>query len=383
MGRGTSIRASRMRVVLVGKYYHPYMGGIESHLRVIAREVASEVDVEIVVSNKGRRTVRDVVDGIPVTRCGSLGHLASIEATPSMALELSTRRYDLIHIHLPHPVAAATYLASWKPRGHRLIVSYHADIYRQQRLNRLYEPLVLRLLGRAERVLASSPQLLEYSDVLTRFREKVRIVPYGIYLEQFSARPEVQKDARRIRERHGGGPLLLSIGRLIYYKGFEYAIRALEQVPDAKLLLIGDGPLRGELEALARRSAVQERVIFLGHVPGDLTPYYLASDAYVMPSIARSEAFGIVQIEAMACGLPVINTAIDSGVPFVSLDGKTGLTVLPHDPSALAAAIRRLLAEPDVRARFGAAGRERAHTEFSKATLRRRLLAIYRGEEPD
>ena len=373
-----------MRVVLVGKYYHPYMGGIENHLRVIAREVGSEVDLDIVVSNKDRRTQRDVVDGIPVTRCGSFGHLASIEATPSMALELSRRRYDVLHLHLPHPVGAATYLASLKPKGHRLIVSYHADVYRQLRLNRLYEPLVMRLLRRADKIIATSPQLLENSDVLTKFREKVRIVPYGIDLEQFSARPAEEEAARRIRERHGNGPLLLGIGRLIYYKGFEYAIRALEEVREAKLLLIGDGPLRADLEALARRCGVADRVVFVGEVLNELvTPYYLASDAYVMPSIARSEAFGIVQIEAMACGLPVINTAIDSGVPFVSLDGETGLTVPPHDPSALAGAIRRLLAEPGLRSRFGAAGRVRAHAEFSKGTLKRRLLAIYRGGEPD
>jgi glycosyltransferase involved in cell wall biosynthesis len=373
-----------MRVVLVGKYYHPYMGGIENHLRVIARELSGAVDFDIVVSNKGRRTVRDVVDGIPVTRCASLGHLASIEVTPSMAVELSTRRYDVLHVHLPHPVGVASYLASVKPGRHRLIVSYHADIYRQLRLNRLYEPLVMRLLDRADRVIATSPQLLEYSDVLTRVRDKVRIVPYGIDLQQFSARPEEEQEARSIRERYGGAPLLLAVGRLIYYKGFEYAVRALEEVPEAKLILIGDGPLRGELEALARRCGVRDRVIFLGEMLNELvTPYYLASHAYVMPSIARSEAFGIVQIEAMACGLPVINTAIDSGVPFVSLDGQTGLTVPAHDPRALAAAIRRLLADPELRARFGAAGRVRANTEFSKATLGRRLLAIYRGEEPE
>jgi glycosyltransferase involved in cell wall biosynthesis len=241
-----------------------------------------------------------------------------------------------------------------------------------------------RALERADVVIATSPQLLDYSEVLAPFRDKCRIVPYGIDLEQFSPRHEALEAARRIREEHGGRPLLLGVGRLIYYKGFEFAIRALEQVPEAKLLLIGDGPLRGELAALARRSGVADRVVFVGDVLNELvTPYYLACDAYVMPSIARSEAFGIVQIEAMACGLPVINTALDSGVPFVSLDGKTGLTVPPSDATALAAAVRRLLSEPELRARLGAAGRLRAQAEFSKATLKRRLLAVYTGREPD
>ena len=113
-------------------------------------------------------------------------------------------------------------------------------------------------------------KLLDYSDVLAPFRQKCRVVPYGIDLEQFSARPEQVEAGRRIRALHGGRPLLLGVGRLIYYKGFEFAIRALEQVPDAKLVLIGDGPLRGELEELARQCGVAERVVFLGEMLNEL-----------------------------------------------------------------------------------------------------------------
>jgi rhamnosyl/mannosyltransferase len=367
-----------MRVVQVGKYYYPFSGGIESHLYVITGELKSKLDIDVVCSNDAPRTERDVVNGVSVTRCASYGHYRSVEASPGMALELSQRSYDVLHIHLPNPLGAASYLASLKRKRHRLVVSYHADIARQQYLNKIYEPLVTRLLERADTVIATSPFLLERSEVLPPYRSKVRVVPYGIDLERFSVSPARGAEAREIRARFGGGPLLLGVGRLIYYKGFDIAIRALRLLPDAKLILIGDGPLRGELEALARELGVLERVHFLGAMLNELvTPYYLASEVYLLPSTARGEAFGIVQIEAMACSIPVINTSLPSGVPFVSRDGESGFTVPPGDADALAGAVRKLLDDPELRRRFGAAGRARAHAEFSKDVLARRLLEIY------
>ena len=368
-----------MRVVQVGKYFYPYSGGIESHLYVLATELKSKVELDVVCSNHKPRTERDVVSGVSVTRCASYAHYRSVEASPSMALELSQRTYDVLHIHLPNPLGAASYLASLKRRPHRLVVTYHADIARQKYLDKLYAPLVARLLERADTVIATSPYLLEQSVVLPAYRAKVRVVPYGIDLDRFGASAEREAEAREIRARFGEGPILLGVGRLIYYKGFEIAIRALRRLTDARLLLVGDGPLRSELEALARELGVAERVHFVGEVLNEhVTPYYLASDVYLLPSIAQSEAFGIVQIEAMACGIPVVNTNLpSSGVPFVSRDGESGFTVRPKDPEALAAATQKLLADADLRRRFGEAGRARAHAEFSKDALVRRVLEIY------
>jgi rhamnosyl/mannosyltransferase len=370
-----------MDVVQVGKFFYPYMGGIENHLYVLARELGPSVELDVVVSHTSPRTVREVVDGVSVTRCGTLGKLASTPISPGMVLELSKRAYDVVHVHLPNPMGAASYLASHKRRRHRLVVTYHSDIVRQRRLNALYGPLVERLLSRADVVLATSQGLLDASPVLAKFREKSRVVPYGIDLAQFERTHERLAAARDLRARYGGRPILLAVGRLIYYKGFEHAIRALAQVPDAELVIIGDGPLKGELESLARSLGVAERVHLLGDVHNQvIAPHFLAADLYLLPSIAVSEAFGIVQIEAMASGIPVINTRLASGVPFVSRDGETGFTVEPADAGALASAVRRLLEDTALRTRFGEAGRLRAEREFSKEVLARRLLAIYRGD---
>jgi rhamnosyl/mannosyltransferase len=146
-----------------------------------------------------------------------------------------------------------------------------------------------------------------------------------------------------------------------------------------KLVIVGDGPLRGELASLAARLGVADKVFFAGEIDNaSMMPYYHAADLFALASVARSEAFGIVQIEAMAAGLPVVNTSLDSGVPFVSLDGETGLTVPPGSPQALAEAINRLLNDAGLRQSLGQAGQRRARQEFSLDTMLRRTLELYR-----
>jgi glycosyltransferase involved in cell wall biosynthesis len=166
---------------------------------------------------------------------------------------------------------------------------------------------------------------------------------------------------------------------LIYYKGFPNAVRALTRVAGT-LLLVGDGPDRPDLEAEARSLGVSDRVKFLGAMPYQkIVPYYLAADAFWFPSIARSEAFGIVQVEAMAAGCPVINTAIPhSGVPWVSRHDREGLTVPMDDPLALAEAANRIATEPGLRDRLVEASRQRVREEFDHRVMARRSVDIYR-----
>ncbi|HEU0052784.1 MAG TPA: glycosyltransferase, partial [Longimicrobium sp.] len=212
------------------------------------------------------------------------------------------------------------------------------------------------------------------SPVLRRHAERVRVIPFGIDAAHFGAADPAEVAA--IRARHGR-KIVFAAGRLVYYKGFDYLVQAMPHVRDAHLLVAGGGPLRNSLSQLAERAGVSGRVTFLGSVP-DLRPYYHAADVFALPAVARSEAFGLVQLEAMACGLPVVNTAVDSGVPFVSPHGVTGLTVPPRDPAALADALDRLLDDAALRRFLGEAGRARATGELGAEAMVERTVALYR-----
>jgi glycosyltransferase involved in cell wall biosynthesis len=368
-----------LRVLQLGKYYYPYMGGMENHLYLLCNELKRSVELDVLVCNSRAASSADVVDGVHVTRCYELANVASTSICPTMPLELSRRRYDLLHFHFPHPMGVMSYLLGPRSKGHAVIVSYHSDIVKQQHLLQLYRPFMKRILDRADAIVCTSPNYLEGSDDLVPYRDKCRVIPYGIDLRQFEPTRKIDEEAAAIRARFGGRPLVLGVGRLIYYKGFEYVVRAMRDT-NAELLLVGTGPLRPNLEQAARECGVAERVHFLGEVHNQaLAPYYFASDAYALPSIARSEAFAIVQLEAMACGLPVVNTAIPrSGVPFVSRDGESGLTVPPRDAAAFARALRTILGDRDLARRFGDAGRARVRREFSKEVMAERMLALYR-----
>lgn len=364
----------RLRVLHVGKYYPPYMGGIETHLQALCGAIRSEVDVEIVVANDSRQTLDEVVDGIPVARVGTAFTVSSAPVYPGLIGRLRRSTADIVHVHLPNPFAVMAYLLSGHPGT--LVMTYHSDIVGRKALTAAFEPVFDRAFRRASAVIATSPNYLATSPVLQRHKDRAVVIPYGIDVGAFDRVDESAVAA--IRHRYGPR-LVLAVGRLIYYKGFDVLIRAMAAV-NGTLLIVGDGPLRENLQSVARSSGVADRVVFPGEIQNrDVAPYLHAADLFVLPSVARSEAFGIVQIEAMACGAPVVNTSLDSGVPYVSLDGITGLTVPPGDTGALAGAITRLLDDGALRAAYGEAGKRRAREEFSVEVMARRTLDLYRA----
>ena len=370
MARWPAAEAARPRILQVGKFYPPYRGGMETHLQALCAELARSVDLEVVVSNGGRETVREVVDGIDILRLGTLGTFASAPLNPGLRAAIAGSPADIVHVHLPHPTAIISYLLS----GHDgiLVATYHSDIVRQRLLGAAFSVILHRFLRRCSAIICTSPQYIESSVILRRHRNRCHVLPFSIPLQQFEDPDPAAVSAVRARY---GDRIVLGVGRLVGYKGFEHLITAMAQVR-GMLLLIGSGPLRSALEARARTAGVMDRVVFLGAV-ADVAPYYHAADVFALPSIARSEAFGLVQLEAMACGVPVVNTRLPTGVVHVSPDGLTGLTVPPGDAGALAGALNRLLDDPPLRARLGAAGRRRAREHFNLETMGRRTLELY------
>lgn len=362
----------RLRVLHVGKFYPPHMGGIETHLQALCGELCGPLDLRVIVASEDRQAVEETLDGVRISRVPTRLTLASTPLCPGMVRAIGSSSVDLIHIHLPNPTAVLAYLASGQVAP--LIVTYHSDTVRQKLLGPLFAPFLHRALSRASAIIATSPDYLRTSAVLHRHRDRCHVIPYGIALDEFAhADPSAVAE---IRQRYGER-MVLSVGRLVYYKGFEYLIHAMKQVR-GKLLIIGDGPLREKLCSLAADLNISDKVVLAGEIQNQqVVPYYHAAQVFALASIARSEAFGIVQIEAMAAGLPVVNTRLDSGVPFVSLDQQTGLTVPPADPDSLAAAINRLLDDEALRRSLGRAAATRARQEFSLESMTTKTLALY------
>ncbi|MGP0073347.1 MAG: glycosyltransferase, partial [Bryobacteraceae bacterium] len=322
----------KLEVLHVGKFYPPHMGGIETHLEGLCQELRKSADVQVVVANDHRSAIEETLDGVRVSRVPTWLTLASMPLAPAMISKLRAFRGDILHLHLPNPMAVMAYLAS----GYRgpVVVTYHSDMVRQKILGPLFEPWLHAALRRSSAIIATSPNYLRTSRVLAHHQERCHVIPLGTAIESFGrCDPSA---AAAVRQQYGDR-LIVSVGRLVYYKGFEYLIRAMTKV-SGKLLIVGQGPLRNKLSALASELGVTDRVVFLGKIDHDsLVACYHAAQVFVLASVVRSEAFGIAQIEAMAAGLPVVNTNLDSGVPFVSLHEKTGLTVPPEDSGELAA----------------------------------------------
>jgi glycosyltransferase involved in cell wall biosynthesis len=359
-----------LSILHLGKFYPPHHGGMETHVRDLAVRQAQLARVKVIVSNNVLRSERSMTDGVDVMRVARLGTIASMPICPGLTQLIRNSPADLVHLHVPNPGAAFSFLTS----GHhgKLVITHHADTLGRKALRWMSDVFVRKAMERAAAIIVTSERYFKSSVELAPFREKCRVIPLGIDLSQ--AAEDDDATVGKLRAEFGE-PLVLAIGRLVPYKGFDILIRAMKSV-DAKLLVIGTGPKSAELQALIDNSGIQDRVKMIGRVD-DLSPYFRAASLFVMSSTTRAEAFGIAQLEAMAAGLPVINTDIDSGVPEVSIDQETGITVPAGDVNLLAEAIELLLMRADLRAKYGRSARERVNTEFTVDLMVKRTLSLY------
>jgi rhamnosyl/mannosyltransferase len=271
---------------------------------------------------------------------------------------------------MPNPGAALALLTSGY--SSKLIITHHADTLGRKQLRRVTNPIVRKVMERSAAIIVTSKRYLESSEELAPFHLKCRVIPLGIDPSPFD---RIDTSAsQNIHEKYGER-LVLAVGRLVPYKGFEYLIQSMKKV-NGLLLLIGTGPSRDDLQRCIKESGVEGKVLMLGHLD-DIVPYYKTASVFVIPSITRAEAFGVVQMEAMAAGTPVINTDIPSGVPEVSVHGRTGLTVPPKDPEALTNAINRLLDNTELRRQFGDAARVRIAERFSVEKMVSETMTLY------
>ena len=367
-----------MRVLHIYKDYAPVMGGIETHIGLLAQaQRAQGIDARVLVTNTGPETVETVINGVPVVKTGRQLNISSAPISLGFYpwLRKLEKGIDITHAHLPYPPGELGHLLLGRSRG--LVLSYHSDIVRQKVLGALYSPFLRVLLRRADRIAVSNPTYIRTSRFLSAVTEKCRVLPFGIDLDAFAATPAIRQAAAEVRARYASKPLLLFVGRLRHYKGLNVLIEAMQSI-DAHLLVVGSGMMEEEWRGQASALGLDDQISFLGELSDDekLVMFH-AADIFVLPSTNRAEAFGIVLLEAMACGLPLISTELGTGTSFVNQHEQTGLVVPPNDPQALAAAINRLLGDDAFRQAMGAAAFERVQREFNQATMADRMITLY------
>ncbi|MFI9270096.1 glycosyltransferase family 4 protein [Kitasatospora sp. NPDC052896] len=373
-------RRPRRGVAVVAPYYPPKIGGVENYAARIARAVADDPGLRaaVITSNTtGRRTTVSVEAGLPVVRLGTWARLSNTPLSPLWPLQL---RYwlrkldaDVVNAHAPVPGLGdlAVALSGARPA----VLTYHAGSMAKgqagvDRLIEGYERLLLpRVFARARALVAVSPVSLAAGCA-----GAVRIPP-GVDVERFTPGPPVAERPRTV----------LYVGRLdrsSAWKGLPVlleAFAALDDLPAARLRLVGDGDALDEHRGHAERLGLADRVVFTGALTGRALVAELQQAALlVLPSLTSAESFGMALIEAMACGTPVVGSAV-GGIPHVIADGETGLLVPPGDPAALAAACRRLLTDAGTADRFGTAGRRHVVEHHAWPGLTERYLRLFRA----
>ena len=361
-----------LTILHAAKLYPPMGGGMETVLRDLCDGTAGEWNVHVVAANNCATTIRERCGSVDVVRVATYGKAASVPLCPALPLELWRRRADCVVLHEPNPIAGmALFLRTPAPR---LVVWHHSDLVRPSWAPATYGRVQRALYQRAECVIVSSPALAAGSALVGHAR-RVVVIPFGIELGRYTQVDEESRSRTNRQLAAVAGPRMLFVGRLVYYKGLEVLLDAMSRC-GGSLVIVGEGPLEGALRSLVAGKGLGERVLFAGRVAdSDLPAFYQACDLFVLPSIARTEAFGVVQIEAMAAGRPVVSTNLPTGVPWVNQDGVSGLVVPPGDAAALGDALRRLLEDAALRQRLGEGALRRAQTMFS----RERMVATFKS----
>lgn len=305
-----------------------------------------------------------------MSRVRSYGALLSQPLALGLPSLVRSSAADVVHLHHPNPLGDLAVLTG--PRR-PLVITQHSDVVRQRALWPLYGPLVRAAVARARFVAIGSEQLLRTSRELRGFEAKARIIPFGIDPGRFERTPFIAGRAAVLRQSWGGGPIVLAVGRMVGYKGLDVLLRAARRLL-ATVVMVGSGP-----EEAALRAAAGPNVVFAGRVSDeDLPACYHAADVFCLPSVTIAEAFGMVLLEAMACGVPLVTTALPTGVSAVNRDGTTGLVVPPGDAGALGEALAALLGDEARRTAMGRAGRRVLEAEYTAALMGERYVSLYR-----
>lgn len=368
----------KLRVLEVNKFYPPHIGGIETVVAQRANYLSAYPDIElkVLVCQEQGKGIIEKMNHVEVIRCSSLGTYFSCPLSLSFFHEFKklSQWADVIEFHTPFPLGdLACLLAKCQCR---IVVSWHSDVVKQKKLLKFYQPILKKFLHRADCIVTATQGHIDSSAFLPEFREKCRIIPYPVEIADYEHAELYPVLTEKLHEKKH--VKLLFVGRLVYYKGVDILLKAFQSVQNCELFLCGTGVLEQELKESAKGLPVH----FLGRLSdSDLKSAFADCDIFVLPSVANSEAFGIVQQEAMVYGKPVINTSLPTGVPFVSIHEQTGLTVTPRDVQGLAQAIQKLADSPELRKIYGRNARQRVREVYDSKKIMHEIYQVLKDNK--
>ena len=355
-----------MHILQVTPYFFPHFGGVESHVLGLSENlIKMGHDVEVVTSRYSRMPETETLNGIRITRLPQWINMYNTPIVTSIRQFVRRTHADIIHVHSPPPFTERFAAKGAKEAGKPFVVTHHCDlelkgIFGNTAVNFYQNFLGKYSLEEADRVISTTESYATTSRTL--WDTDVTVIPNAVDIKRFN----LENKGELIRDKYsiGNDPLALFVGRLVPHKGIGILIRSLSYTRKGKLLIVGDGPYKKWLIDLVKKLDLNERVVFVGPVDDYWLPsYYSATDVVILPSTSRLEAFGIVGLEGMASGKPLILSDIP-GVRDV-ISEKEGYIVEPLDPNAIAEALEKIWGAPEMAREMGKRGRERVEALFS------------------
>lgn len=369
-----------IKVLCLGRFCDETPGGTQTHVESLFSAIEPE-RVRFINLVPARRLKSDttVCNGVTTHRVAAFKLESSVYASPLMifkAMWLNRKhKFDVVHLHFPDPMS---HLASiFLPGSIARVITWHSDIVRQQNLLKFYRPWLHASLRSAKAIIVATPQHVSSSPTLAALEDQlpIHVVPFGFDYSKLIKPPSA------LATKDQDTFVVFALGRHVYYKGFEYLIRAIAKLPENfRLVLGGDGPLTGALKSLALELGALSRIEFTGYIAQDqLAGRYHACDVFCLPAVERTEAFGIVQLEAMACAKPVISTRLGNGVDFLNREGKSGLIAEPKDVDSLIQCLLKLEQNPPLRKAMGLYGQKMAQEEYSITKMGQTTYDLYKA----
>ena len=355
-----------MKVIEINKLYHPWIGGVETHVKNIAEGLNKTANVEVVCCNHTNTTTTEYINDVKVTKYKAVGRLFSLPLSLSFILNLRSHQGDILHFHLPNPLAVLSTFIT-RPKG-IIIITWHSDIVKQKFILFFYRPLLHWFLKKADHIITTSPNLADKSTFLTPYRDKITIIPLGINPHHYP-KNEGPTESQRFA---------LFVGRFIYYKGVIELIKAMKKT-NVHVIMVGEGPLKEHILTQGKELIKNKRLtLYPFQDTESLNALFSRCEFFLLPSTHPSEAFGIVQLEAMIHSKPVISTNLPTGVPYVNQHNHTGLIVPPGNVDDLAQAMTTLWTNPSLTTSLGKNAYQRCISHFTEDQMIEKTKQLFK-----